>query len=314
MSDILITGGAGFLGKNLCSVLSKNNNHIISYDIKDPSSINNTYNKNCVYIQGDLLDKKKLQKVVIEHDINGIIHAGWAWNSNHLSRISVNVNSYLNLAKLAIDYSMKRFVFISSAAIYGNISKDILEGTPFVCNNIKRLYPTEKMMLTTLTMNLALKYPNMFTCLIPGGPIYGPGMRGGYENEWPLYKLIKACSQKKSINWPKGGDQSAEYIHIDDVTRGIRLAYFASTLSHGLYHISYGRKWTTFDIVNAIHSFLPDADLKVGHGLAPQGKAPDDHHRGPLLYERAYDEFNYRPHIDLKDGLKSVYKWLVKNQ
>ena len=139
-------------------------------------------------------------------------------------------------------------------------------------------------------------------------------MKGSYENRWPLFELARAAARGESIDWPHGGDQLAEYIHVEDVARGVLLAYSCPVMEHGLYHVSFGRKISTLELADVLRRLAPDSDIRVGPGRAPKGHAPEGHDRGPLSYSRAKHEFGYQPIVTLEDGMEGVYAWLLARE
>src|SRR3990167_5686775 len=113
---ILITGGAGFLGLHLAKFLNKKGWDITLLDIADFDK--REYPSKCILIKGDIRNKRLIDKVSQEMDI--VIHAAAAlplWRAKEI--FEINIKGTRNLLQAAVKNKVKRFVFISSTAVYG---------------------------------------------------------------------------------------------------------------------------------------------------------------------------------------------------
>src|SRR3989338_4322030 len=108
---ILITGGAGFLGLHLAKFLSKKRWDITIFDIADFEK--SEYPSKCIFVKGDVRDKKLINKIVEDKD--AVIHAAAAlplWKGEEI--LDINVNGTKNLLQAASYNKVKRFIYISS--------------------------------------------------------------------------------------------------------------------------------------------------------------------------------------------------------
>ena len=109
---ILVTGGSGFLGSNLCNFLLDKKQKVFSVDIEK------TYNKKIKFYQGDIRDKNLINKITKGVDV--VIHCAAAlplWDEKDI--FSVNVSGTKNLLECSLKNKVKRFIYISSTAVYG---------------------------------------------------------------------------------------------------------------------------------------------------------------------------------------------------
>ncbi len=130
---ILITGGAGFLGLHLAKYYAKNVGTGRDLSLLDIAPFNKSeYPKNCVFIQGDIRDKNLINQLIKSVDL--VIHAAAAlplWRPEEI--FDINVNGTKNLLEAASKNKIKRFVFISSTAVYGIPEKHpIFEDDPLI--------------------------------------------------------------------------------------------------------------------------------------------------------------------------------------
>ena len=113
---VLITGGAGFLGLHLAKYFDSKKHTVLLLDISDIEQ--DEYPDNCTFIKGDIRDKKLINKISKNIDI--IIHAAAAlplWRPKDIR--DINVNGTNILLESALKNKIKRFIYISSTAVYG---------------------------------------------------------------------------------------------------------------------------------------------------------------------------------------------------
>ncbi|MDY5177773.1 NAD-dependent epimerase/dehydratase family protein, partial [Enterococcus faecium] len=127
MLNYLITGGAGFIGSTLANYLGKENNVVVIDDLSMGKKENLDESKHITFIEGDVADKNLMEKVMKEYHFDYIFHlAAVASVADSVERPlethRVNFDSALLLLELVRKYQsgLKRLVFSSSAAVYGD--------------------------------------------------------------------------------------------------------------------------------------------------------------------------------------------------
>ena len=124
MQSILVTGGAGYIGAHIVDLLCDKKYNVIVLDNLS-SGFKENLNHNAEFIEGDILDKIMLSKIFKKYKINGIIHMA---ASKSVEQSILNQNKYtenniigsINLIMLAIEYNVEKFIFSSTAAVYGH--------------------------------------------------------------------------------------------------------------------------------------------------------------------------------------------------
>jgi UDP-glucose 4-epimerase len=121
--NILVTGGAGYIGAHIVDLLCDKGYGVIVFDNLS-SGFKENLNKNSNFILGDICNNNDLEKLFKKNKIDTIIHmAAYKSVGNSMSNISSytdnNVIGSLNLIHFAIKYKIKKFIFSSSAAVYG---------------------------------------------------------------------------------------------------------------------------------------------------------------------------------------------------
>ncbi len=128
--QILVTGGAGFIGSHTCVALIEQGYEIVIYDnlsnsdISSVRAIEQITGKNVPFYQGDVLDAEALGKVFQEHDIGAVIHfaglkAVGESTQKPLLYYHNNVGGTISLCRVMQQYQCRRIVFSSSATVYG---------------------------------------------------------------------------------------------------------------------------------------------------------------------------------------------------
>lgn len=115
---ILITGGAGFLGLHLALYFSKKKHDVTLVDIADFEK--KEYPKNCKFVRADIRDSTTINQLIVVNKIDVLIHAAAAlplWKKDDI--FDINVGGTKDLLEASLQHKVKRFVYISSTAVYG---------------------------------------------------------------------------------------------------------------------------------------------------------------------------------------------------
>lgn len=124
MKNILVTGGAGYIGAHIVDLLCENSYNVIVFDNLESGFYENL-NNNSQFVKGDIKQIDHLNDLFNKFEIDAIIHMA-AYKSvsksfdNIFSYTQNNINGSLNLISTALKYKIKKFVFSSTAAVYGN--------------------------------------------------------------------------------------------------------------------------------------------------------------------------------------------------
>ncbi|WP_068268333.1 NAD-dependent epimerase/dehydratase family protein [Caviibacter abscessus] len=139
MKEVLILGGAGFIGSHIADVFSQNGYKCIIVDNLSKGNLKNIESvKNKVFYQIDICNKKDLKEVFEKHNIELVYHES--------AQISVtesikdpyfdakeNIMGLINVLDLCVEYKVKKLVFASSAAVYGVPSSEISKENDSLC-------------------------------------------------------------------------------------------------------------------------------------------------------------------------------------
>ena len=130
-NNILVTGGAGYIGSHIIELLVKKKFKVFIYD-NLVTGYKKLINKKAVFIKGDIKNSKLLIKTINDNNINSIIHLAGYLNisegqKNKKKYYKNNVVGTLNLVKACKNSTVKNIIFSSSCSIYGNIKGSVSE-------------------------------------------------------------------------------------------------------------------------------------------------------------------------------------------
>lgn len=319
MKNILVTGGAGFVGSHLCKRLIANGYKVTVIDNFDdfysPQAKRNNIgelfaaaggNPSAFRIhEGDIRDASFLNRVFDRTRFDCIIHlaarAGIAASVENPGLCTdVNLKGTLNMLEAAKDFNIQRFIFASSSSVYGNNSVPFREGhTP---DSPISPYAVTKKSGELLCLTYHISYNISIACLRLF-TIYGPGQRP----DLAIHKFTKLILEEKKV--PVYGDGSAarDYTYIDDAVDGIVKAMQWLEKAPSIYEIinlGNSRTVSTLKMLGtieealgkkAIVEYLPSQPWDVRHTCADISKAKS------IL--------GYNPTMDFCEGVKRFIDW-----
>ena len=281
-SKILITGGAGYIGSHTLIELHNAGYDFIVYDnlsnssLKSLNAVEKIINKSITFIEGDIRDKKSLQKLFSKYDIDSVIHfaglkAVGESVSNPIEYYDNNVNGTLVLLSVMKEYKCKKIVFSSSATVYNEV--DSKSYTPlkenFPTGNTTNPYGASKYFIERMLDDVYVS-DNTFKIVIlryfnPVGA-HESGTIGEDPNGIPN-NLMPFISQtavgKRDCLSIFGGDYDTkdgtgvrDYIHVVDLANAhIKAINYINSnqfnIKHSKFNIATGQGYSVLDMVKA---------------------------------------------------------------
>lgn len=300
---VLLTGGAGFIGANLIRELIR-----LKYDVnlvlKESSDLWRTrevLNKVKVY-HVDLLNKKKLAKIVNKINPNFIIHL--ATYSNYRKQtdvekiIDANIKGTLNLLLASKNINYKLFINTGSSSEYGIKNKPMNELTSL---NPISFYAVTKASTTFLCQVFAKEYKKPIVTLRPFS-VYGP-----YEEEKRFIPtIVKAVISNKPIKLTPG-TQRRDFIYIKDlVDIYIKTLSYGKKLSGQILNIGTGIEYTNDEVVQTLFK-VANKKVRIEKGAYPPRLWDNQHWVANISKTKTF--LKWKPNNTLFEGLKKTYEW-----
>ncbi len=316
---ILITGGAGFIGSNLCNYFVENNevvcldNFATGYFHNIAHLINN---KNFRLIEGDIRDYKVCEDAV--KGVDFVLHQAALGSvprsiNDPLTSNEVNVSGFLNVLQAATKEGVSRFVYAASSSTYGDSEmlpkqEDVI-GKPLspyaVTKYVNELY-ADVFSKTYGIQTIGLRYFNVF------GRNQDPN--GAYAAVIP--KFVKSFINHESPVINGDGNFSRDFTYIDNVVQMNEKAMETQDVNavNTVYNTAYGDRTTLNELINYLKNYLSEFDSEISNIEIKYGplRAGDIPHSLASI-EKAKNRLNYNPKYSLKEGLKEAVKWYWEN-
>ncbi len=312
-SLFLVTGGAGFIGSNLCEALLNMGCKVRCLDDLSTGSIKNVEmfqdNKNYSFIRGDIKDYDTCLKAT--EGVTYVLHQA-AWGSvprsieMPLFYCDNNIKGTLNMMEASRQNGVKKFVYASSSSVYGdepNLPKyEGREGNLLSPYALSKMCTEEWGRQYTLHYGLdtyALRYFNVF------GRRQNPD--GAYAAVIPKFIKMLINDQQPTINGD--GKQSRDFTYIENVIEANLKACLASHEAAGqAYNVAYGGREYLIDIYYSLTEAL---GKNIEPNFGPDRKGDIKHSNADISKAKKY--LGYSPDYDFRTGLKEAINWYKEN-
>jgi UDP-N-acetylglucosamine 4-epimerase len=312
-STFLVTGGAGFIGSNLCEYLVKAN-------AKKVICLDNLFNgkkenishlikiNNFEFVLGDITNKKLLLNIT--QDVDYVLHQA-AWGSVPRSMKMPmeyhdnNVTGTLNVFDAARVNKVKKVIYASSSSVYGD--HPILPKVEGIEGNLLSPYALTKKINELhgklywdvfKLPTIGLKYFNVF------------GRRQNPEGEYAavIPRFIKKVINNESPIVFGNGEQSRDFTYIDNVIQAnINACIFSTEEAYGKsFNIAFGERVTINELFTSINKIL-NKSVNITYS---QERLGDIKHSLANI-NNARRAFKYNPIIDFRNGLKLSIEWYI---
>ena len=319
---ILITGGAGFIGSNLCEhFLNKGEFEIVCLDNLSTGYLKNIEqhftNPNFEFIEGDIRNLETCKKAV--SGCQYVLHQAALGSvprsiNDPITTNDVNINGFLNMLVAARDAKVKRFVYAASSSTYGdseNLPKveDII-GKPLspyaVTKYVNELY-ADVFYKTYGLETIGLRYFNVY------GRRQDPN--GAYAAVIPKFTQLLMNLESPTINGD--GTNSRDFTYIENV---IQMNHLAATTKNKkaigtVFNTAVGDRTTLIQLATLIKEYLCEYDdniKSVEIKFGPNRLGDITHSLASI--DKARSLLEYKPSHDLSLGLKETMKWYWDNK
>jgi len=317
---ILVTGGAGFIGSNLCEALLKNGNTVRCLDNFATGKRENIEpllaNPKFEMLEADIRNLNECRNACEGMDY--VLHQAALGSvprsiKDPITTNDVNVSGFLNMLVAARDAKVKRFVYAASSSSYGdseNMPKveDII-GKPLspyaITKYVNELY-ADIFCKTYGMETIGLRYFNVF------GRKQDPN--GAYAAVIPKFVMQLMKHESPVINGD--GSYSRDFTYIDNVLEMNIRAMVSSNPDavNTVYNVAYGERTDLNELVGLLKDYLSNFDAELTnvnakYGPNRQGDVP----HSLASIEKGKKLLGYKPQFDIKRGLKQAVTWYWQN-
>lgn len=318
--SILITGGAGFIGSNLCEYFLEKGEKVICLDNFSTGHYHNLKNSiqnpDFKLIEGDIRNIKDCQLAV--EGVDYVLHQA-ALGSVPRSIIDpitsndVNVSGFLNMITASRDAKVKRFIYAASSSTYGDSEglpkvEEVI-GKPLspyaITKYVNELY-AEIFSKTYGLETIGLRYFNVF------GRKQDPN--GVYAAVIP--KFIQQLMSYESPIINGDGNFSRDFTYIDNVIQMNALAISTKNPEaiNTVYNTAFGDRNTLNDLIRYLKEYLSEFDSKIANVSVNYGSGRiGDIPHSLASIDKARRLLNYNPEYSLQQGLKQSVQWYWDN-
>lgn len=322
MQKILVTGGAGFIGSNLCEALLKEGNEVRCLDNFATGKMENLlpllqhYPERFKLIVGDIRKPEDCRKAV--EGMEYVLHEAALGSvprsvNDPATTNEVNISGFLNMLIAARDAGVKRFVYAASSSTYGDSESlpkvEEVIGRPLspyaVTKYVNELY-ADVFARTYGVETIGLRYFNVF------GRRQDPF--GAYAAVIPLF--VKQLMKHESPVINGDGEYSRDFTYIDNVVQMNMLALSSQNPEavNQVYNTAFGERTTLNELVGYLKEFLSEYDagiarVEILHGPNRVGDIP----HSLACIDKARRLLGYEPRYNMREGLREAMKWYWEN-
>jgi UDP-glucuronate 4-epimerase len=307
---IIVTGGAGFIGSNLCDYLITNNHEVVCIDsfddYYDPETKKRNLTKalsslNFTLIESDIKDIDFISKQLYGK-FDAIIHlaakAGVRYSLTHpVGYEESNVAGTKNILELAVDKRIKQFVFASSSSIYGNAPAPFNE-------EYKDLHPISPYAQTKLFSEktgkeFSEKY-NLNFISLRFFSVYGPRLRP----DLVMNKIAGSIYRNEKLKIFGDGSTSRDYTYVDDIIAGIMKAVDYKESKFETFNLGNGNPIKLTEIISL---FERETGKKVNIEFVDSIKGESD-----ITWadnSKARKIMGFETQTDIRKGIQNYLEW-----
>lgn len=300
-----MTGGAGFIGSHLVDRLVREGFEVKVIDDLSSGVVENIQHhmgkKDFHFVQGDIRNFDLVKRTVKEVDI--VFHeaaiSSWMNSWESLSHVNqVNVKGTLTLLKACIDSNVRRLIYASSAAIYGEtgfqLQHEELTPKPISPYGVSKLSAEQYVQVFHKLYGLetvCLRYFNVYGLRQPCGPYCGV-----------IVSFINRISRNESPIIYGDGEQTRDFVNVEDVMNASMLALAEKSAIGEVFNVGTGVSTSVNELADTLRRIMN----KTGVESTYVDSRPSDIQHSCADINKAKRVLGYDPKIPLKDGLSEL--------
>ena len=300
MTNILITGGAGFIGRHLADHLASHGDHAVT--VIDNESLGDRKHldlERIRFVHGDLRNRDDLRAALDGQD--AVVHLAADTRvmdsiENPANNFENNVIGTFNLLELCRELEIGRVVAASTGgAILGDVEPPVHEQ---MAPHPTSPYGASKLMLEGYLSAYSSSF-GVSGCALRFSNIYGP--RSFHKGSVVAHFFKQILADKPLVVYGDGS-QTRDYLFVGDLVEAIRAA--VDSKAEGAYQLGSGRPTTINQLIEAIRT-VTGLDLEVEYLDFRPGEVRDTW----CQVDKAREGFGFDPATGLEDGLRTTWSW-----
>jgi nucleoside-diphosphate-sugar epimerase len=308
---ILVTGGAGFIGSHIVDKLMEKGFEVTVFDNLDTGHIKNIEShqgkEDFHFIKGDIRDFNLVKKLM--KDVDVVFHEAALASvtlsvQNPILSNDINVTGTLNLLKASSDSGVKRFIYASSAAVYGDTKTP--EKREDMMTNPKSPYGISKLAAENY-VKIFHKLYGLETVSLRYFNVYGPRQR--FDLQCAYGGVITIFTNRLLRDMPPvifgDGEQTRDFVYIGDVVEANILALDRKNAAGEAFNIGTGLSVSVNQIAKILKDIMNKHKLKNVHA----DPRPAEGRHGYANISKAEKILGFHPKVSIKDGLIKLVDW-----
>lgn len=301
--EILITGGAGFIGSHILAQLQgRRDMDVVVFDNLSSGSKEHVP-AGMELVEGDICDEAAVDALFADHHFDAVVHLAAQtmvpFSVDHpVEDCQINLEGVLHVLEACRTHGTGHILFSSSAAVYGDNLHIPLKET-------ERLVPTSPYGITKMTTEHYLRvYHELYgmdATVFRFANVYGE--RQGEKGEGGVVSIFcKLLSQRQGITVFGDGNQTRDFVYAGDIAQAIIRALLLK--GYHAMNVSTGQETSINDLIRSF-------EKAVGYTVPVQYTAPrtGDILRSVLSNEALKRDLGFVPAIDLEEGIRRTYDW-----
>ena len=327
---LLLTGGAGYIGSHTALTLLRKGYDVVVIDNLSNSSpesvarVGRLAGRGMAFYAADVRDRAKLKEIFTKHEIDAVIHfAGYKAVGESVEQplkyYRNNLDTTLALCETMPQFGISKFIFSSSATVYGTSQNVPLKETePTGCINP---YGRTKLMNEEILTDFAAATPGFAVTILryfnpvgadPSGEI-GEDPRGIPNNLMPYITQVAVGRRPKlhifGNDYPTpDGTGVRDYIHVSDLAEGHAAAYTHIQPGVSIYNLGSG---TGHSVLEMVHAYEEANGVTIPYEIAP--RRPGDSAESYADPAKANRELHWKTEKTLTDICRDAHRWQTKN-
>jgi UDP-glucose 4-epimerase len=323
---ILVTGGLGYIGSHTVVELLEKDYEVVIVDnlynsqIDTLQKIKQITNKDALFIKIDATDYKYLKELFKEHHFDGVIHfAGYKAVGESVAEplkyYHNNVLSTINLARVATEEHVKKFIFSSSATVYGDGLSPFNESMELLTRT--NPYGETKAMSERILTDTSFASPNFNVTLLryfnPVGA-HKSGLIGEIPNGVPnnlMPYITQVAKGKREKLFVFGNDYNTidgtgvrDYIHVVDLAKGHVASLESNRTGVNIYNLGTGKGTSVLEL---IHAFSKANNIEIPYQFVD--RRPGDIAVSYADVTKAKQELNWEAKLQIEDMVKDAWNF-----